>query len=139
MTDPNAVRRRNRAALEQAMDAISKLSTRDVLAEVHDSLTMQLPYENAVPDQDRAGFGQFLDMAFAMFERFDITLTHIYDMVDPEMLVATYTGSALVRDKDVNYANEYIGVFGFREGKITLWREYANPEVSHAAIAACVD
>ena len=139
MTDPNAVRRRNRAALEQAMDAISKLSTRDVLAEVHDSLTMQLPYENAVPDQDRAGFGQFLDMAFAMFERFDITLTHIYDLVDPEVLVATYTGFALVRNKDVNYANEYIGVFKFHDGKITLWREYANPEISHAAVAACAD
>jgi ketosteroid isomerase-like protein len=133
------VRRRNRAALERAMDAITKLSTGDVLAEVHDSLVMQLPYEDAVPDQDRAGFGQFLDMAFAMFQRFDITLTHIFDLVDPEVLVATYTGSALVRNKDVNYANEYIGVFKFHDGKITLWREYANPETSHAAIAACAD
>jgi limonene-1,2-epoxide hydrolase len=35
--------------------------------------------------------------------------------------------------------NEYIGVFGFVDGKITLWLEYANPEASHAAIAKFAD
>jgi ketosteroid isomerase-like protein len=92
-----------------------------------------------VPDCDRDGFVQLMSMMFVMFKKFDITITYIYDLVDPAMLVALYQSDAEGRDKPVSYQNEYIGVFRFRDGKIVSWLEYANPEASHAAIAKFAD
>jgi Limonene-1,2-epoxide hydrolase catalytic domain len=55
------------------------------------------------------------------------------------MLVARYRSDAVGRDKSVAYQHEYIGIFRFTDGKITLWREYNNPEVAHAAAAKFAD
>jgi ketosteroid isomerase-like protein len=121
------------------MDGITALDTDAIRAELHDSAVLQLPFEPAVPDCDRAGFLQLLSMMFVMFKQFHITVTDIYDLVDPNMLIARYRSDAEGRDKPVGYQNEYIGVFHFVEGKITLWREYANPEASHAAVALFAD
>ena len=54
---------------------------------------------------------------------------------DPDGLVARYDGDCVGRDKDVRYANRYIGVFAFRNGKMTLWCEYDNPLLTQASIA----
>jgi limonene-1,2-epoxide hydrolase len=64
-----------------------------------------------------------------------MTITDICDLLDPNMLLARYRGDALGRDKPVVYQNDYLGVFEFRDGRISLWREYDNPVVSAAAIA----
>jgi ketosteroid isomerase-like protein len=74
-------------------------------------------------------------MMFVMFKKFEITITDIYDLLDPNMLIARYRSDAVGRDKPVAYQNEYLGIFRFRDGKITFWREYNNPEVAHAAVA----
>jgi ketosteroid isomerase-like protein len=121
------------------MSGITALDTDAIRAELHESAILQLPFEPAVPDSDREGFLQLLSMMFVMFKQFTITITDIYDLVDPNMLVARYRSDAEGRDKPVSYQNEYIGVFHFVDGKITLWLEYANPEASHAAIAKFAD
>ncbi|WAJ45037.1 hypothetical protein OK015_00400 [Mycobacterium sp. Aquia_216] len=36
---------------------------------------------------------------------------------------------------DVRFEFHYIGVFEFRDGKITLWREFDDPMVSAAMVA----
>jgi ketosteroid isomerase-like protein len=121
------------------MSGITALDTGAIRAELHDSAILQLPFEPAVPDSDRDGLLQLLSMMFVMFKQFTIAITDIYDLVDPNMLVARYRSDADGRDKQVSYQNEYIGVFHFVDGKITLWLEYANPEASHAAIAKFAD
>lgn len=121
------------------MSGITALDTDAIRAELHDSAILQLPFEPAVPDSDRDGFLQLLAMMFVMFKQFTIAITDIYDLVDPNMLVARYRSDAEGRDKPVSYQNEYIGVFNFVDGKIALWLEYANPEASHAAIAKFAD
>lgn len=138
-TDSAALREHNKQVLHRAMAAIGALDEGFISAELHESLEFELPFEPAVPDTDRAGFLEVLSMMFAMFEKFDVTITEIYDLADPDMLVAQYSSDARGRDKPVTYQNEYIGVFRFRDGRITLWREYANPEVSHAALAKFAD
>jgi ketosteroid isomerase-like protein len=137
--DSATTRETNKQTLRRAMSGITALDADAIRAGLHESAVFELPFEPAVPDGDRDSFLQLLSMMFVMFKKFDITLTHIYDLVDPTMLVARYRSDAEGRDKPVCYQNEYIGVFHFRDGKITLWREYANPEVSHAAIAKFAD
>jgi uncharacterized protein len=136
MTDTDSTTREaNKQALRRAMDGISALDLDAVLAELHDDVRFELRYEEAVPDSGQDGIRDLLASMFVMFGKFTITLTDIYDLLDPNMVVARYRGDALGRDKPVVYQNDYIGVFEFRDGKITLWREYDNPLLSAAAIA----
>lgn len=137
--DSATTRDTNKQTLQRAMAGITALDTNAVRAELHNATDFALPWEPAVPDSDRDGFLQLLSMMFVMFKRFEITITDIYDLLDPNMLIACYRGDAEGREKPVAYQNEYIGVFRFVDGKIALWREYANPEVAHAAVAKFAD
>jgi uncharacterized protein len=140
MTDTDsATREANKQALRRAIDGISALDLDAVLAELHDDVRFELPYEEAVPDSGRDGIRDLLASMFVMFGKFTMTLTDIYDLLDPNMVVARYRGDALGRDKPVVYQNDYLGVFEFRDGKITLWREYDNPAISGAMIAKFAD
>ena len=138
-TDPATTRETNKQTLRRAVAGIAALDTDAVRAELHDTTDFALPFEAAVPDSGRDGFLQLLSMMFVMFKKFDITITDIYDMLDPNMLIARYRGDAEGRDQPVAYQNEYIGIFRFVDGKIALWREYATPEVAHAAVAKFAD
>jgi uncharacterized protein len=135
MSENDTHREANKQVLIRAMAAISRLDVDAVLAELHDDVVMQLPYEDAVPDMDKAGFGELLKVMFTMYKQFDITVNDIFELVDPDRLVARYDGDCIGRDKDVRYANRYIGVFAFRNGKMTLWCEYDNPLLAQASIA----
>ncbi|WAC91857.1 nuclear transport factor 2 family protein [Mycobacterium sp. Aquia_213] len=135
----SATREANKQTLRRAMDGISALDLNAVVGELHDDVRFELPYENAVPDSGQDGIRDLLGSMFVMFEKFTITLTDIYDLLDPNMLVARYRGDALGRAKPVVYQNDYIGVFEFRDGKITLWREFDNPMVSAAMVAEFAD
>jgi uncharacterized protein len=138
-TDNASAREANKQALRRAMAAVTALDTDAVLAEMHDSAVFSLPFESLVPDTDMAGYRQLLAATFTMFKKFDVTITDVYDLVDPNVLIARYRSDSEGRDKPVVYQNDYIGVFDFRDGKMTSWREWANPEVSHAAIAGFAD
>src|ERR1700744_1844587 len=138
-TDDAGTREVNKGVLRRAMAAVSALDTHAVLNEMSDSAVFSLPFEPLLRDTDMAGYRQLLTATFTMFKKFDVTITDIYDLVDPNVLIARYRSDSEGRDKPVVYQNEYIGVFDFRDGKMTSWREWANPEVSHAAIAGFAD
>jgi ketosteroid isomerase-like protein len=137
--DGATTRETNKQTLRRAMSGITALDADAIRAELHDSAAFELPFETAVPDCDRDSFLQLLSMMFVMFKKFDITITDIFDLLDPSMLIARYRSDCEGRDKPVAYQNEYIGIFRFVDGKITFWREYANPEVAHAAVAKFAD
>ena len=130
--DPNEVRAANMALLRRSMDAIGARDAGAVLACCHDDLLFQLPYESEVPDLDRAGFGGLLGVMFDGYQQFDIELTDVFELLDPATLIARYRSDCLGYD-EVPYQNDYIGVFQFSAGLITMWREYDNPMVSAAA------
>jgi ketosteroid isomerase-like protein len=137
--DPATTRDANKQTLRRAVAGITALDIDAVRAELHDATDFALPWEPAVPDSDRDGFLQLLSMMFLMFKKFDISITDIYDLLDPNTLIACYRGDAEGREKPVAYQNEYVGFFRFVDGKIAVWREYANPEVAHAAVARFAD
>jgi ketosteroid isomerase-like protein len=137
--DSATTRETNKQTLRRAMSGITALDADAIRAELHDSAAFELPFETAVPDCDRDSFLQLLSMMFVMFKKFDITVTDIYDLVDPNILIARYQGDAMGRDEPVVYQNEYIGIFRFADAKITFWREYNNPEIAHAAVANFAD
>jgi ketosteroid isomerase-like protein len=137
--DSTTTRERNKQTLRRVISGITALDADAIGAELQDGAAFQLPFEAAVPDCDGAGLLQLLSMMFVMFKKFEMTITDVHDLVDPNVLVAQYRSDAEGRDKPVTYRNEYIGVFRFADGKIAYWREYANPDVSRAAVAQFAD
>jgi ketosteroid isomerase-like protein len=125
----------NAAVVRRAMKGIGALDGDAIMACCHPSLLFQLPYEDAVPDLDHTGFRGLLGNMFEIYRQFDIEVTHVYELADPNALVARYAGTCIGRD-EVPYNNEYIGVFEFTDGLISLWREYDNPQISAAAQVA---
>ncbi|MDT7555403.1 MAG: uncharacterized protein QOI16_4104, partial [Pseudonocardiales bacterium] len=83
MPGTQEIRDANKRVLRRAMDAIGALDFDAVLAELHQDVLLQLPYEEQVPDLDRAGFGELFKVMFTMYRQFTITLTDVFDLVDP--------------------------------------------------------
>jgi ketosteroid isomerase-like protein len=118
--------------------AIAGLSAKDpeaVLACLAEDGVVVLPFEHAVPDLDPRRLEKFLVGLFATYEVFDLRLTHLYELVDPDTLIARYEG-ACVSTEGVPYDNSYLAVFEFAGGKISNWREYDDPTVSASSMAA---
>lgn len=133
--DDAATRKSNKQTLRRLMSGIAALDTDAIGAELHDSAVFELPFDSTLPDCDRDGLLQLLSTMFTMFKKFELTITDVYDLVDPDLLIARYSGDCEGRDQPVVYQNEYIGIFRFTDKKIAFWREYANPEIAHAAFA----
>ncbi|HQR03065.1 MAG: nuclear transport factor 2 family protein [Proteobacteria bacterium] len=70
----------------------------------------------------------------AEFDPFDYQITQIYELVDPDKLVVEYYSRSNYRPKNRTYSNKYLGIFHFREGKVSYWREYVNPETIRQAM-----
>ena len=132
---PDDSRHRHVDVVRRVMDALTALDVDGVAQLVHDDLVFRLPYERSVPDLDKAGFLELLAAtSFTLYRQFTITLTHVYDVADDDTLIARYVGDCIGHD-DVRYANDYVGIFAFRDGRISDWREYDNPMIVAAAQA----
>ena len=139
---PEASRNPNAEVVRRAIAGLTAMDLTAVLACLADEAIVELPFERDVPPLDKSGMATFLGWLFGLYRQFDIELTHLYDLIDPDVVIARYVGDCIGREDDVGYANEYIAVFEFEGGLISSWREYDNPMVSrasqraHAAAAA---
>ena len=62
-----------------------------------------------------------------MFERMDFTFDEWYEIADPDAVIVEYRSHCPRLGNKGVYQNVYIGVFRFRNDKITLYKEYLNP------------
>lgn len=70
----------------------------------------------------------------AEFEPFNYHIDRVYELADPDILIAEYGSSTRYLPTGRDYANRYLGIFHFRNGLITYWREYVNPETVRLAM-----
>ncbi len=92
-----------------------------------DDMVLELPY--ASPPSVIEGLDTalgYLTAAFGVF-RFSLTITEVHECVDPDLLVLEYTSAGRLLASGKPYANRYIGVYWFRDGRIAKVREFYNP------------
>ncbi len=70
----------------------------------------------------------FLNAALGAYA-LELTIDEVHPGFDPDRLVVEFSGTGTHRPTATPYANRYIAVFGFRDGRICLQREYYNPAV----------
>jgi ketosteroid isomerase-like protein len=126
MTGDDSLRAANLEAATRALAAISRLDVPAVLAETHPDLVFELPYEK-MPALDRDRFAEMLAGITASFSRFTMELVEVLPGLDPNSAVLRYQGDCLSEDGTVAYRNSYIAIMDFTDGRISRWREYANP------------
>jgi ketosteroid isomerase-like protein len=68
-----------------------------------------------------------LEVSFAQFAPYAYRIIEIHSLEDPDRLIAEYTSHSRYLPNDKPYSNRYVGIFGFRDGRISTWREYVNP------------
>jgi uncharacterized protein len=106
----------------------------DTLAEhVTEDLVFELPYApEGIPDrtEGREAWDANQRMMFRLFERFESTVDAVYPGADPDLVIAEYHSDAVVRHNGNAYRNRYIGVFRFRDGRISAWKEFHDPRAT---------
>ena len=98
-----------------------------------DDLLFELPYGPAFmpnPVEGLEAWNQMQLMTFAMFDSFKLEPIEYHECLDPDELIAEYRSEATVKRNGNEYKNRYIGVLRFRDGKISHWREFHNPEAT---------
>lgn len=134
MEDQTAWRDRNRTALLAFLAAIGAADF-DALASIcSEDFEAELPYSD--PPRHLKGFAQYRSAIAPMLEifRFTLVLTTIHPGLDPDLLVAEYTGDGTAVPTGKPYRNVYIGVFRFREGRICGLREFFNPVLASKSL-----
>ncbi len=80
-------------------------------------------------------FRNVLEMSWVDFDPYNYRIEAIYDLADPDRLIAEYTSHSRFIPTGRPYSNRYIAVVDFANEEIIRWREYVNPTI----IAATLD
>ncbi len=128
-------RQRNLDIVRRAFAGIAAGSAEQMLVDNYtDDLVLELPYASPPTTiETKATALKYLTGAFTML-RFSLEITDVHECVDPDLLVLEYTSEGTVLATGKQYANRYIGVYWFREGRIAHVREFYNPVISAEAM-----
>jgi ketosteroid isomerase-like protein len=124
----DATRRlKNRHAMEAFMSAVGTGDFALLETLCQPDFVVELPYSD--PPQRLEGFPAYRAAVAPSLEvfQFSLTLSAVHPCLDPDLLIAEYTSDGIATTTGKVYRNVYIGVWGFREGRIASLREFFNP------------
>ena len=127
------VRERNIEVLKTAISSIGTGNSEIFSSLYTEDWVLELPYSE--PPKVLTGINEILAYLKPQMGKleFTLTLTEIFECLDPNLLIAEYfsKGRSTVTNKP--YQNTYIGLWKFREGKICGVNEYLNPLIATEA------
>jgi len=75
-----------------------------------------------------------IEAGMSDFDPFRYEVHSVYELLDPDMLIAEYSSHSHYRRRDVPYSNRYLSILSFRGERLAHWREYVNPLVIREAL-----
>ena len=127
------VRERNIEVLKTAISSIGTGNSEIFSSLYTEDWVLELPYSE--PPKVLTGINEILTYLKPQMGKleFTLTLTEIFECLDPNLLIAEYfsEGKSTITNKP--YQNTYIGLWRFREGKICGVKEYLNPLIATEA------
>jgi ketosteroid isomerase-like protein len=131
--DDDQRRAANRERFTTVLQTVSAGEFERLGESMTDDLRFELPYgPDFIPNpvEGLEAWNQMQLMTFALFDSFALELVELHDCLDPDQLIAEYRSDAIVKRNGNAYKNRYIGVLRFRDGKISHWREFHNPQAT---------
>jgi len=130
------VRLANEAQLAAFFDAIGDADFGALGSICAPDFVAELPYSD--PPQRFEGFAAYraaVEPSLSIF-RFRLSLDRLHPAVDPDLLIAEYTGEGIAVPTGKPYSNTYIGILRFSEGRLVFLREFFNPKLADVALEA---
>lgn len=126
------------ANLQRFNSVVEKMSTGrslETVDDITDDFEFELPYgpgRRAMQVGGKTAWKEMNAATWPMFENDHIVLnvTRIHEMRSPDMLIAEYLSEGKVKHTGKPYLNRYIGILEFRDGLISRWTEFHNPEIT---------
>jgi ketosteroid isomerase-like protein len=131
--DENERRAANQALFTGVLATVSAGEFERLGESMTEDLIFELPYGPSFmpnPIEGLDAWNQMQLMTFKLFSGFTLHLDQVHQCLDPDQLIAEYHSEATVVRNGNDYRNRYIGVVHFRDGKISHWREFHNPEAT---------
>ena len=131
--DDDQRREANKARFLTVLETVSAGRFEDLGQSMTDDLVFELPYGPSFIPNPVVGLEAWNEMqlmTFALFSSFRLELIEFHDCVDPDELIAEYRSEAKVLRNGNDYLNRYIGVLRFRDGRISHWREFHDPQAT---------
>ena len=127
------VREQNMEVLKTAISSIGTGNS-EVFSNLYtEDWVLELPYSE--PPKVLTGINVILSYLKPQMGKleFTLTLTEIFECLDPYLLIAEYVSEGRSTITNKPYQNTYIGLWRFREGKICGVKEYLNPLIATEA------
>lgn len=127
------VRERNIDVLKTAISSIGTGNS-EIFSNLYtEDWVLELPYSE--PPKVLTGINEILTYLKPQMGKleFTLTLTEIFECLDPNLLIAEYVSEGRSTVTNKPYQNTYIGLWRFREGKICGVKEYLNPLIATEA------
>ena len=132
--DAAARRNANEEAFRRAMAAVSRGDVEAQMVEYTEDAVMEFPFADPPTTvEGKAAMTDYLRWAFQILEM-DIAITAVHPGADPDHVVAEFTSQGRVLTSGKPYANSYVAVIQFRDGRIHRHREYFNPAQAMEAL-----
>lgn len=126
----------NIAVVHKALDAIAAGELGAVMDCLAEDVVFEFPYADGGTVVDRAGAERTIGYIIRTFARRSFEVVEVYEPTVGDRLVVEYRSAFRSAVGAVDYQNRYVAVFAFRDGAITLWREYADPIAFQRAVEA---
>jgi uncharacterized protein len=128
-----ASREDNLASVQRYFDGFAAADVDRML----DAWTDDLVYEERFSDPPRRIEGKealrpYFSKALEAY-RFTLEITAVHECVDPDELVLEYASNGTVLTTGRTYANTYVGIYRFRDGRIWQVKEFHNPLITERA------
>lgn len=135
MRTAEEIREQNQQVLQAFMTAVGARDFASLETICQPDFVAELPYSD--PPRRLEGFAAYRDAIEIALEIFDfrLTLTALHPGLDPDLLIAEYTSDGIATPTGKPYRNVYIGLFRFRDGRLTWLREFYDPTRATAALS----
>lgn len=126
----------NVRTVRELMRAVSEFDFDAIPAHLHDELVIDIPFQGFFQGPIKRGGAQIaagFRFIPQVFRTFRLTITEIYDCPAQDVVVFEQRSEGEFVT-GAPYSNRYVMVFGFRDGKVVLWRECFDPVRMNAAM-----
>ncbi len=129
----------NRAVLVEMLRRLGAQEWAAACALLSEDVLCDWPYRPmaSVPAEMRRRnvMQEFFEKGMSAFAPYRYAVTQVYELLDPDALIAEYRSDSRLLASGAPYRNQYLGIFRFRGGLVSHWREYLNPQAVAEVLA----
>jgi ketosteroid isomerase-like protein len=138
LEEANRLREANKTAFLKLLGHLGRKEFEEFEACLAPDMVQEWPYRPLPSMPERVtgarAVRELIETGMSDFDAYNYSIPQIHDLLDPETIIAEYSSNSFYKRRRVPYANRYISILRFREGKLVYWSEYVNPLIIKEAL-----